>query len=99
MDTNQLAAHLAQSLGNENVVRDEAERALFGMDVYEAAKFVPALVVRPGSTEELSQAVRAITAAGFAVVPRGAGMSYTGGYLPVSAQSVTIDMTRMDRVL
>ncbi len=60
---------------------------------------MPALVVRPGSTADLSASVRAITEAGFAVVPRGAGMSYTGGYLPTSDRSVTIDMARMDRVL
>jgi FAD/FMN-containing dehydrogenase len=99
METEQLAAKLAQLLGADHVVRDATERALFGMDVYEAAKFVPALVVRPGSTADLSATVRAITEAGFAVVPRGAGMSYTGGYLPTSDRSVTIDMSRMDRVL
>lgn len=98
-DTNQLADRLAQQLGADHVVRDEAERRLFGMDVFEAAPFVPALVIRPGSTQELADAVRTVTEAGFSIVPRGAGMSYTGGYLPTSDRSVTIDMARMDRVL
>jgi FAD/FMN-containing dehydrogenase len=99
MDVETLAAQLTQRLGGEHVVRDAHERALFGMDVYEAAKVPPVLVVRPGTTAELSDTVRTATQAGFVVVPRGAGMSYTGGYLPVSERSVTIDMSRMNRVL
>jgi FAD/FMN-containing dehydrogenase len=43
--------------------------------------------------------VRAIHQAGFALAPRGAGMSYTGGYVPASERSVSLDMSRMNRIL
>ena len=36
---------------------------------------------------------------GLAIAPRGAGMGYTGSYVPVRANTLSIDTTRMDKVL
>jgi FAD/FMN-containing dehydrogenase len=43
--------------------------------------------------------VRTATAAGIAVVTRGGGASYTDGYLPTTGNSITIDVSRLDRIV
>ncbi|MDJ0709232.1 MAG: FAD-binding oxidoreductase [Woeseiaceae bacterium] len=89
---------LDRLLGADNVLKDEASCALYAQDVY--TKDLPALAVaRPGSTEELSRLVAAVTASGHAVIPRGGGMSYTSGYVPRESGSVIVDMQRMNRIV
>ena len=89
---------LSARVGGEYVLTDEASCVLYAQDVY--TKSIPAMaVVRPGSLEELSAVVAAVTSAGHAVVPRGGGMSYTKGYVPKETGTVIVDMQRMNRVL
>jgi FAD/FMN-containing dehydrogenase len=94
----QLVARLVGIAGAQHVASDEASRRFFAQDVHSAGH-KPLAIVAPGTVEELSGAVAAITGAGYAVVPRGGGMSYTDGYLPVRAESVTVDTRRLDRVV
>lgn len=58
-----------------------------------------AAIVRPRDKHELATAVGLATAAGLAVVPRGGGMSYTGGYTPDQPGAVLFDLSRMNQVI
>jgi FAD/FMN-containing dehydrogenase len=91
-------AELERILGREYVITDRAEREFYSTDVYRSGE-LPAAVIRPGSTEELSRALQAIAPARLPIVPRGGGMSYTDGYLPKQANAIMVDMLRMQRVL
>ena len=80
-------------------VRDDLDiRSLHSQDIWSASESLVALVVSPGSIDEISRTVAAIHASGYAIVPRGAGMSYTGAYLPTAERSVSIDFSRMNAV-
>ncbi len=57
------------------------------------------LVVRPSSIDELETTVHLIAGAGFAIAPRGGGLTYVRGYTPSRGGMVTIDMGRMNRIL
>ncbi|MEO0412822.1 MAG: FAD-binding oxidoreductase [Pseudomonadota bacterium] len=93
-----LIARLKTSVGDDNVLTDQAACTLYAQDVYTKAE--PALaVIKPRDTKVLAHAVKAATQAGFAIVPRGGGMSYTKGYVPAEGSSVMVDMTTMDRIL
>jgi FAD/FMN-containing dehydrogenase len=94
-----LRAAFAAIVGPENVSDDEARLRLFSEDVWTRADHVAMLAVAPATTTELAAVVEAANAAGVAIAPRGAGMSYTESYLPVTDDTVTIDTTRMDKVL
>ncbi len=94
-----LRAAFAAIVGPENVSHDEARLRLFSEDVWTRADHVAMLAVAPATTTELAAVVEAANAAGVAIAPRGAGMSYTESYLPVTDDTVTIDTTRMDKVL
>ena len=86
-------------LGAEHAVTDASECAYFSQDVYSRAEFTISAVLRPTNIDELSAAVKLATGNGFAVFPRGGGLSYTGGYLPSTNKSVSIDTSRLNRVV
>lgn len=90
---------LQQILGADHVLTDEDNRTFYSTDLSWRPREVASAVLQPGTIEELADAVGVATRAGFAVVPRGGGMSYTSGYTPERAKSVLIDMRRMNRVL
>jgi FAD/FMN-containing dehydrogenase len=90
---------LAAFLGPENVHDDAENLDLHSADIWSRGTNTAALIAAPASLDELSRTLAAITAAGFNVAPRGAGMSYTGGYIPSQPNTVSLDMSRMNRVL
>jgi len=93
-----LVAELQGILGAGHVSTDLARRELLSRDLSFRPFETAACVVRPGNLEELSAAIAVATRARYAVVARGGGMSYTGGYTPERPETVLIDMRRMNRV-
>lgn len=89
---------LERVVGVGHVTTDRLECEYFAQDVY--SQSLPAgAVASPGNKEELAAVVRLAAEAGVAVVPRGGGMSYTGGYVPIEENSLLIDLSRMNQVL
>ncbi len=87
-----------ECLGREHVLQDARDLEFYSQDVHDIGA-PPLAVLRPGSVDELAAAVRVATTAGLAVIPRGGGMSYTRGYTQDGGAFVTIDLTRLDRVV
>jgi len=89
---------LVAIVGPDHVLTDAASCTLFAQDVF--TKSIAAMaVVQPGNKDELAAAVKASTQAGCDVVPRGGGMSYTSGYVPINENTITFDLSRLNRVL
>jgi FAD/FMN-containing dehydrogenase len=80
------------------VLTDPVSLDFYAHDVFERGADLAA-VVRPADTAQLAAAVAAATRAGHAVVPRGGGMSYTGGYTQRAPGAVLVDTAAMDRIL
>ena len=80
------------------VLADPARLDFYAHDIFARGADLAA-VVRPANKHELAAAIRAATQAGHAVIPRGGGMSYTGGYTADAPGAVLFDLARMDRVL
>lgn len=90
---------LQDLLGESHVKDDKSVRSLYSNDLSYLSAEMPSLVISPANAEELSQAVVKITEAGYSIVPRGAGFSYTKGYTPDREKSVVVDMKRFNRIL
>jgi len=61
---------------------------------------IPALIVRPGSTEEVVEIVRLANRYKIPVIPRGGGASIAGWLVTNNVdKSILIDLTRMNKVL
>jgi FAD/FMN-containing dehydrogenase len=89
---------LERLLGADGVLLDPRSREEFSADVYSAGATCAA-VIRPADRAALAAAVAEIAAAGYALVPRGGGMTYTGGYTPPHERSIIVDTTRLDRIV
>jgi len=77
---------------------DPGERALYSSDVYSRGEPVLA-IVRPRERERCAAVIGVLTHAGYALVTRGGGMSYTGGYLATRPDTVLIDTSALDRIV
>ncbi len=94
-----LADTLDQMIGSENVLKEHSERDYISRDLSYLPYELADIVARPGNTEELAAVVQKAVAEGYAVVPRGGGMSYTLGYTPERKNTVSIDFSRMDKIV
>jgi FAD/FMN-containing dehydrogenase len=89
---------LVELLGAAHVLLGEDDRNFYGQDVHHVGQ-PPSAVVRPGTVDELAGCVRIARAARLPVLPRGGGLSYTQGYLVEAGAAMTVDLSRLDRVL
>ena len=96
--TEALAAELATLAGTRAVIRDRTERELLSSDAYSRG-VTAALVLRPGDRDIVASCLRCIADAGFAIVPRGGGMSYTSGYTPIRDDTVLIDLSALTHIV
>jgi len=95
----EVAEILSQIVGRSNLSTDLDERQRNSQDIWSNSPLTVDMVVAPTSLEDLAKVVSAVTAAGYAIAPRGAGMSYTSAYIPTAERTVSLDMSRMNRVL
>ncbi|MEO7773231.1 MAG: FAD-binding oxidoreductase [Steroidobacteraceae bacterium] len=89
---------ITAAVGTPALVTDPAELRYYSQDVYSTGPAVLA-VFRPTSKQMLALGVAAATTAGVAIVPRGGGMSYTGGYLAPAPGALLIDTAAMNDIL
>ena len=89
---------LASVLSADEYSFDPARLALVSSDVYSEGLQVAA-VIAPRDKARCAAAIGVLTAAGHAIVARGGGMSYTGGYLATRAGTVLVDTSRLDRIV
>lgn len=94
-----VASALRAIVGADRVRVDEASRALYSHDLFTFDGPLPLAVVTPDSPERVQALVEFARAADLGIHPRGGGLSYSGGYVPMRERSVIVDMGAMGRVL
>jgi FAD/FMN-containing dehydrogenase len=89
---------LATIVGVANVARAGENRDYLARDIFfDGAP--AAFVVRPRNKQEVADIVRMAGESGFALFPRGGGMSYTRAYMPSVDRSILLDMSALDRIV
>lgn len=93
-----LLAALERTLGASAVDPSPSARQLAGQDVFtdEESRY-PLAVLTPKTAESLAAAMPHLASHAIAVAPRGGGMSYTEGFLPLQPH-VTIDLRQLNRI-
>jgi glycolate oxidase len=94
----EIIAGLTGILGPDGVIAGETERRAYETDALTAYRKLPLAVILPRSTEEVSAAVRFLSARNVKVIPRGAGTSLSGGALP-QEDAVVLGLARLNRIL
>ncbi|MDA0811210.1 MAG: FAD-binding protein [Verrucomicrobia bacterium] len=89
---------LADIAGAENVLTAPEDLVPYGFDGTAALRERPAVVVLPGSTEEVSRCVQWANAQEVSITTRGSGTGLSGGSVPVPG-GLVLCLVRMNRVL
>lgn len=85
-------------VGVENVLVDAEKRHAYSHDETEDYSFLPDVVLKPGSPQEISSLLKICHAHVIPVTPRGAGTGLSGGALPVQ-KGVVLSMERFNKIL
>ncbi len=94
-----LVAQLKQIAGDANVLVDAADMAPYLTDWRKRYTGSAQAVVRPGTTDEVAQVVRACVAARAPIVPQGGNTGLVGGGTPdASGRAVVMSLVRINRV-
>jgi len=92
-----IITELQKIVGRDNVSAETADRICYSYDATQQ-KFLPDVVVHPGSTDEIARIMRLANAERVPVFPRGAGSGFTGGSLPTRG-GIVLCTERMDRII
>lgn len=92
-----LASALAEIVGPMHVLVDPDLKAAYETDWTRRYHGAASVVVRPGSTDELSAVLSACSRSGAAIVPQGGNTGLVGGGVPRGGE-VVISTTRLDTI-
>ena len=85
-------------VGETNVLADEENLRHYGHDETEELLYLPEVVLKPGTVEEVSAIMRHCNRHLIPVTPRGAGTGLSGGALP-HLGGVLLSTERLNRIL
>ncbi len=90
--------YFASLVGNENVLSDESLKEPYSHDYTEDLRFMPSLVLKPATVEEISGVLKHCNEKKIPVTARGAGTGLSGGALPVEG-GIVLAMERLNRII
>ena len=93
-----LRSALARIVGEDQLLVDPERMRPYGRDESDLGEFLPDIVVRPGSAQEISQILRLCTERRVPVTASAARSGKSGGSLPVQG-GVALSVERMNRIL
>lgn len=93
----QILKRLRGIVGREHVTAARTDLICYSYDATQL-KFIPELVVYPGSAQEIAQILRLANEERIPVTPRGAGSGFSGGSVPVNGGIVVVT-TRLNQIL
>jgi len=96
--TASVITELKKITGDQYVLLDAETLRHYGHDETEQLIFLPELVVKPGTTAEISAIMKLVNEQRIPVTPRGAGTGLSGGALPIHA-GIVLSMERFKNIL
>ncbi|MBS1488242.1 MAG: FAD-binding protein [Bacteroidetes bacterium] len=85
-------------VGKEQVLTQEENKSDYGRDKTEDYHFMPDVVLKPATTQEVSELLKVCNKYKIPTTPRGAGTGLSGGALPVK-NGVVISMERFNKII
>ena len=96
--TSEILQSLNEICGAEYVFTDAEQLQNYSHDETEDLKFLPAVVVKPTSVNQIAEIMRIANAEQIPVTPRGAGTGLSGGALPVHG-GILMSMEKFNKIL
>jgi glycolate oxidase len=85
-------------VGEDHLILDEEHKLNYAHDETEDYSFLPEVVVKPGTSQEISEILKYCNAYNIPATPRGGGTGLSGGALPIY-NGVVISMERFNKIL
>ena len=98
MASEALVREFQSVVGRENVLSEETDLATYSYDAAVLEPVMPALVIRPVTSEALGRAVRLCNENGLPLTVRGAGTNLSGGVVP-RKEGVVVLTNGLNRIL
>ena len=95
----ELYEELETIVGTKYVSDDFKVRFVYSRDVGLESGKLPDIVIRPSTTEEVSEILKIANKHEIPVTPRGGGITYFQDAVPSSKGGILVDMTRMDKII
>jgi len=99
MASKALIAEFESAVGKENVFSDPADRVTYSYDAAVLDAVMPALAVRPTTSEALAAVVRLCNENRLPLTVRGAGTNLSGGTVPTGTEGVVVLTNGLARIL
>ncbi len=96
--TPQIIGRLSSIVGNANLFVDGETLENYSHDETEDLKFLPDVVVKPTTTQQISEILKLANEYRFPVTPRGGGTGLSGGALTVHG-GVCLSMEKFNKIL
>lgn len=87
---------LSRATKKHNIQFDGLARVSHVTDATDWRVEYPLAVVTPDTEEEMAQIISACIELGLTVIPRGGGTGYTGGAIPLTADSVVVNTEKLE---
>ena len=94
-----LAREFETAAGRENVLTDPADLLTYSYDAAVVTPVIPALAVRPQTSEALGRVVKLCNDNGLPLTVRGAGTNLSGGTVPPTRKGVVVITNGLNRIL
>lgn len=93
------AARFAELIGAANVLTTASDKAPFLVEWRDLYQGVTPMVLRPGTTDEVSAVLKYADANGLKIVPQGGNTGLVGGQIPKeSGEEIVLSLARLNRV-
>src|SRR3972149_6596809 len=84
-------------VGEKYATRDPKEMAPYLVERREIYQGRAAMVLRPGSTKEVSEILKLANGTGTPIVPQGGNTGLSGGQVPIDERAVVVSTVRLDQ--
>ena len=93
-----ILTQLETIVGKQHTVIDATDRYSYSHDETEDYSFLPDIVLKPGTPEEISAIMKLCNRHHIPVTPRGGGTGLSGGSIPIR-NGVVISMERFNKII
>jgi len=95
---NETILKLKELVGRNNLLDSPEDKMVYSYDGTPLISHQPEAILRPRSSEEVSEILKMANEDGFAVIPRGSGTGLSGGSVP-SEDSVVLLFNHWDKII
>lgn len=90
---------LKEIVGEDNYFEDIIDTVCFSYDATHLNGASPSIALYPSDTNQVAQILKIAHTENIPVIPRGGASGIAGGYVPISKETIIIDLKRLNKII